>query len=56
MQTTPSRDITFDANGYAVKGWKLIDGKWYYFSTQGSYRLLEGPCDEPFEVDESQYS
>ena len=45
-----------DANGYAVKGWKLIDGKWYYFSTQGSYRLLEGPCDEPFEVDESQYS
>ena len=45
-----------DANGCAVKGWKLIDGKWYYFSTQGSYRLLEGPCDEPFEVDESQYS
>ena len=45
-----------DANGYAVKGWKLIDGKWYYFSVKGSYRLLEGPCDEPFDVDESQYS
>ncbi len=37
MQTTPSRDITLTQNGYAVKGWKLIDGKWYYFSTQGSY-------------------
>ena len=24
-----------DANGYAVKGWKLIDGKWYYFSVTG---------------------
>ena len=44
------------ANDYAVKGWKLIDGKWYYFSVEGSYRLLEGPCDEPFDVDESQYS
>ena len=43
-------------SGYLSNGFSQIDGKWYYFSTQGSYRLLEGPCDEPFEVDESQYS
>ena len=23
----------FDENGYAVTGWKLINGKWYYFNT-----------------------
>lgn len=45
-----------DENGYAVQGWKLIDGKWYYFSQRGSYRLLEGPCDAPYDVDETQYS
>lgn len=45
-----------DADGYAVQGWKLIDGKWYYFSKTGSCRFLVGPCDEPYEVDESQYS
>ena len=49
----PASDGT---RGMMLIGWQQIDGKWYYFSVKGSYRLLEGPCDEPFDVDESQYS
>lgn len=30
-----------DANGYAVKGWKLIDGKWYYFSVKEATASLK---------------
>ena len=55
-QSDTEQKYYIDADGYAVQGWKLIDGKWYYFSKTGSCRFLVGPCDEPYEVDESQYS
>ena len=33
--TINNKKYYFDANGYRVKGWKLIKNEWYYFNSNG---------------------